>query len=86
MNFTNAVASYFRNFANFDGRASRSEFWYANLFNFMVSFGLGIFGEVATEGGDWSSNQSMPWVFSCQTLRLLPVASTTPESQHGGTC
>lgn len=32
MSFTEAVASGFRNYVNFDGRASRSEFWYWNLF------------------------------------------------------
>jgi uncharacterized membrane protein YhaH (DUF805 family) len=36
MNFPEAVASGFRNYVNFDGRASRSEYWYWNLFDVLV--------------------------------------------------
>ena len=30
----------FENYANFEGRARRSEFWYFQLFNFIISFVL----------------------------------------------
>lgn len=36
MNFGEAVSSFFKNYANFSGRASRSEFWYTYLFIFIV--------------------------------------------------
>ncbi len=36
MNFPSAIQSGFRNFANFKGRASRSEFWWWTLFSFFV--------------------------------------------------
>ena len=36
MNFGQAIASGFKNYANFNGRAARSEFWYWYLFNFLV--------------------------------------------------
>lgn len=32
MNFVDAIKSGFRNYVNFEGRASRSEFWYFTLF------------------------------------------------------
>ncbi len=32
MSFANAIQSFFKNFANFKGRARRSEFWFAFLF------------------------------------------------------
>lgn len=32
----------FKNYANFEGRARRSEFWYFTLFNIILSFVLGI--------------------------------------------
>lgn len=35
MNFGEAVSSFFRNYVNFSGRASRSEFWYSYLFIFI---------------------------------------------------
>ena len=42
MNFFDAIKSYFRNYATFKGRASRSEFWFAALFTFLVSAAIGI--------------------------------------------
>jgi uncharacterized membrane protein YhaH (DUF805 family) len=37
MSFIDAIKSYFKNYANFKGRARRSEFWYAILFYAAVS-------------------------------------------------
>lgn len=37
MSFTEAVTSVFTNYANFNGRARRSEYWYFTLFNIIVS-------------------------------------------------
>lgn len=42
MNFGEAVASFFRNYVNFSGRASRSEFWYSYLFIIVVAVLMGI--------------------------------------------
>ncbi len=42
MSFTEAVTSVFSNYANFSGRARRSEYWYFTLFNLIVSAVLGI--------------------------------------------
>ena len=42
MSFKAAVSSCFHNYANFSGRARRSEYWYFSLFNFIVSFVLGL--------------------------------------------
>ena len=36
MTFGQAVSSGFKNYANFNGRASRSGYWYWYLFNFLV--------------------------------------------------
>ena len=55
MNFTQAVQSVFSNYANFNGRARRSEYWYFVLFQMIVSFVLnslarnsGLFGALST--------------------------------------
>ena len=37
MNFPEAVAAGFRNYVNFSGRASRSEYWYWTLFYILVA-------------------------------------------------
>jgi uncharacterized membrane protein YhaH (DUF805 family) len=37
MNFAEAIASGFRNYAKFEGRAARSEYWYWTLFVLLVA-------------------------------------------------
>lgn len=39
--FVEAVRLFFENYFNFTGRATKSEYWWAFLFNFVVSFVLG---------------------------------------------
>lgn len=46
MSFKQAVSSVFHNYANFSGRARRSEYWYFVLFNLIVGVVLGIAGAV----------------------------------------
>jgi uncharacterized membrane protein YhaH (DUF805 family) len=38
MNFGEAIASYFKNYANVNGRASRNEYWFTVLFQVLVCF------------------------------------------------
>ena len=38
MNFQNSIKTCFQKFANFDGRAARSEFWYFYLFSYSGIF------------------------------------------------
>lgn len=40
MTFGGAISNVFRNYANFSGRATRSEFWYFYLFNVLVWIGI----------------------------------------------
>lgn len=40
----NYIVKVLKNYANFEGRARRSEYWYFFLFNFVVSFVLGFIG------------------------------------------
>lgn len=42
MNIQEAVVSVFRNYANFNGRAARSEYWWFALFSFLVSAVLSV--------------------------------------------
>lgn len=39
-----------KNYATFDGRATRSEYWYFVLFNTIISIALSIIDEIATGG------------------------------------
>lgn len=38
-----------KNYATFTGRARRSEFWFFQLFNYLISLGLGILGAIFNE-------------------------------------
>lgn len=42
MTFESAIRRCFENYTNFNGRARRSEFWYFNLFIFLVSSAAGL--------------------------------------------
>lgn len=45
MTFGESISTCFKKYATFDGRATRSEYWWFVLFTFLVSLGLGIFSE-----------------------------------------
>ncbi len=45
MGFTDAVRTCFIKYVDFQGRASRSEFWYWALFNLIGSIVLGVLGQ-----------------------------------------
>ena len=47
MSFWGAVTNVFRNYANFSGRARRSEFWFFYLFNVLVWIGIMIIWPLA---------------------------------------
>ncbi len=51
MTFTESVKSVFSKYAKFEGRASRSEYWYFVLFNLVVSIALALL-DVAIFGVD----------------------------------
>lgn len=50
MNFSDAIKSYFGNYAEFKGRARRSEYWYSYLFVFLVNLPLVVFSSVVDQG------------------------------------
>ena len=42
MSFKEAIVTCFRKYADFNGRARRSEYWWFTLFNYLVSMALGL--------------------------------------------
>ena len=50
MGMMDAVKKCFENYANFNGRARRSEYWYFYLFNMLISLGLYLLSSLAGEG------------------------------------
>jgi uncharacterized membrane protein YhaH (DUF805 family) len=54
MNFAQAIASGFRNYVTFSGRASRSEFWYWVLFTIIGSIATAILDRAVFADSDYS--------------------------------
>ena len=54
VNFSEAVNLFFKRFVDFSGRSSRSEYWWAQLFIWLVIIGLGIFAGLIN-GGDFEN-------------------------------
>ena len=46
MTFGQSIKTCFSKYADFSGRASRSEYWWWVLFGFLVSAGLGMINEI----------------------------------------
>ncbi len=53
VDFKTAIMLFFKNYANFEGRSTRSEYWWAYLFQFLVSTAIGfvpittfVFGDI----------------------------------------
>lgn len=52
MTFTQAISSVFKNYANFNGRARRSEFWFFELFTLIISAVVNLIDYLITGGAD----------------------------------
>ncbi len=72
--FSEAVSICFRKYASFQGRASRSEYWYWTLFTFLLNFVIGILlGLVAatTYSSEASQDAQAPLMMLAQGVRLI---------------
>jgi len=73
MGFGEAVASFYKNYFNFDGRASRAEYWWPTLLRTLVYVAL-IFAFVLSVGSNTSSddfNGVQTGIFTAGILFLL---------------
>ncbi|BAB51827.1 mlr5366 [Mesorhizobium japonicum MAFF 303099] len=73
MNFGEAVSSFFRNYVNFSGRASRSEFWYSYLFIIIVGVILVIVDTIV-------KNEIISSIWNLAAL--LPTLAMTTRRLH----
>lgn len=68
MTFTESIKTCFTKYADFKGKASRSEFWWWALFNFIAGICLSII------------NQRLSWAFTVATL--LPYLAVSTRRLH----
>jgi len=84
MSFVDAIKSFFQNYANFKGRARRSEFWWVVLFTSLVSTGLSIVfpGSMLDLGNGLAIQQSHPIVSLWSLATLVPSLAITWRRLH----
>ena len=68
MGFGQSISHVFRNYVNFSGRASRSEFWWWVLFNFIISLILNIIDNII---GLHIGGSTQEIVFNNQVIPLV---------------
>ena len=69
MNFGQAISSVFKNYANFNGRARRSEFCFFELFNFIIYLAVSVIDYFVTGGSDTLSFVAiLYWLYSLAIL------------------
>ena len=76
--FGEAVSRFFRNYANFGGRSTRSEYWYAQLFTILVSIALSLAASLFSKDG--SSAEILSGIFSLAVL--LPRLGLAVRRMH----
>ncbi len=97
MGFREAVSHVFKNYANFNGRARRSEYWYFFLFNWLVGIvatvlliaisGVGLVGigysRAYAAGGALSAAGIIGFLYSVYCLAIiLPTIAVTCRRLH----
>jgi len=83
MSFTEAVDYCFKNWDNFEGRASRSEFWYFYLFNLLVVVCLYPFLNLLTFLADHDLKFLYSWmIISFLIITIMPTAATITRRLH----
>jgi uncharacterized membrane protein YhaH (DUF805 family) len=82
MSFTQAISSYFRNYANFKGRSRRSEYWYSYLLYIIVYLILylvaGIGMAVDSNIGEISFYLYTLWILG----NLIPILAAGVRRMH----
>lgn len=63
LGFGRAISSAFRNAVRFDGRASRSAFWWFALVAQLVAIAIAVVGALAASGADQPSQDEIPWPY-----------------------
>ncbi len=68
MGMMDYVKKCFQNYANFNGRARRAEYWYFCLFNILISGALSLLSTVAGKGAISSALTGLASLYSLATL------------------
>lgn len=81
MTFAQAIASFWKNYANFKGRASRSEYWWAFLFVALVGAAI---SAITTDysASDWTDTTESAVSNLWSIVVLLPGLAVATRRLH----
>ena len=82
MTFTQAVKTCLKKYADFQGRASRSEYWWFFLFNLLAGFALGFFLGLLNSTLLIEETTSVMILASFQLLIFLPILAVKVRRLH----
>ena len=81
MTFIESVKTCFRKYAVFKGRATRSEFWWFQLFVIVTTIVATMFDNLIL-GYDWLESDVTPMAVLVDTLTVVPIAAVTARRLH----
>ena len=84
MTFTAAIKSAFANYAVFDGRATRSEYWWFYLFVFIINIVLEVAAELAGDGDFVASLVSLAFSLAILVPSLALAARRLHDVNRSG--
>lgn len=82
MSFTAAVKSVFSKYARFEGRATRSEYWYFALFNMLILAGLFILGIALASASSDAATFAGVLLFIWFLAVIIPSIALTVRRLH----
>lgn len=83
MTFSRAISTCFSNYANFSGRATRSEYWYFALFNFLINISFFTITYIAAYNGSSSTVGIISIISIIYSLAvLLPSLAVSVRRLH----
>lgn len=87
MSFGKAVASCFRNYCNFNGRARRSEFWYWVLFRGTIVLSITVLNAILQSLNAYQDNKTIAFIMLlvflvCELGLLLPFFAVYVRRLH----
>jgi uncharacterized membrane protein YhaH (DUF805 family) len=81
ISFPNAFVRFWKKYVRFDGRASRSEYWWFFLWGIIVSFVLGVIGSFTQDGnGDSTVETTLSAIWGLATI--LPQLALQARRLH----
>jgi uncharacterized membrane protein YhaH (DUF805 family) len=78
MSFFEAIKSYFKNYARFNGRARRSEYWFSVLFSLLVQAPVNVAVSITSPESDLTEGYFLIYLFAAIVATILLIGLVAP--------